>query len=454
MFATTLQDGRVDPLIRNLLMGHASAEQRSACYGLGMTAVYSHSRPETIRKQLEGALAMRCAVAVANELAGGFGNDNLQGGANADTIHGDVGDDAIHGHTGDDVLYGDADADKLFGGDGMDILHGGIGNDSLVSIDNTTSDALFGEAGLDSFWADEITSPVIFADGMPDISPEESGTNVHRVRRFVNGADRTLNGDAIADPRDETNYGSFRMNPLFASTGPSENDVNQGSIGDCWLLAPLAGIARADQNAIHQIIADMGDGTYAVRLGGNYYRVDADLPVLDFVSMNLEYARVGQENCIWVPLVEKAYAHFRTGANTYASLDRGWETEALRGLNATDIHQRFVGTDRDDLDEGRTYLRSLLGTLESRMATGTVVTVAFMSIEFMCPCENEHAYTLVAVNRDDVGRIVSVTLRNPWGYDGGPEDVPDDSDPSDGLVTVTIGQMLHSDTYVSWGDVG
>jgi hypothetical protein len=67
MFATTLQDGRVDPLIRNQLMGHAPAGQRSAGHGLGMTAVYSHSRPETVRQQLEDALSYRIATTIADD---------------------------------------------------------------------------------------------------------------------------------------------------------------------------------------------------------------------------------------------------------------------------------------------------------------------------------------------------------------------------------------------------
>jgi integrase len=72
-FATSLQEANVDPLIRNLLMGHASAGERSAGHGLGMTAVYTHTRPETIRKQLEGALAGRVALAVAAEWLRGRG---------------------------------------------------------------------------------------------------------------------------------------------------------------------------------------------------------------------------------------------------------------------------------------------------------------------------------------------------------------------------------------------
>jgi integrase len=55
-FATILQDANVDPLIRNELMGHApmsTVMQR----GLGMTAIYTHTRPETKRRQLEVALS-------------------------------------------------------------------------------------------------------------------------------------------------------------------------------------------------------------------------------------------------------------------------------------------------------------------------------------------------------------------------------------------------------------
>jgi site-specific recombinase XerD len=65
LFATSLQEANVDPLIRNLLMGHAPAGERAAGYGLGMTAVYTHTRAETVRRQLEAALAGRVAVEIA-----------------------------------------------------------------------------------------------------------------------------------------------------------------------------------------------------------------------------------------------------------------------------------------------------------------------------------------------------------------------------------------------------
>jgi site-specific recombinase XerD len=65
-FATVLQDANVDPLIRNELMGHAPAISSSSGAGLGMTAVYTHTQPETKRRQLDQALRGRPAIKLAS----------------------------------------------------------------------------------------------------------------------------------------------------------------------------------------------------------------------------------------------------------------------------------------------------------------------------------------------------------------------------------------------------
>ena len=67
LFATNLQDGNVDPLIRNRLMGHMPSRTYGEASGLGMTAVYTHCRPGTVRQQLEAALALRPALDAARK---------------------------------------------------------------------------------------------------------------------------------------------------------------------------------------------------------------------------------------------------------------------------------------------------------------------------------------------------------------------------------------------------
>lgn len=53
-FATLLQDANVDPLIRQLTLGHQPIAPGAA--SLGMTSTYTHTRPETLRSAIERAL--------------------------------------------------------------------------------------------------------------------------------------------------------------------------------------------------------------------------------------------------------------------------------------------------------------------------------------------------------------------------------------------------------------
>ena len=62
LFATSLQDANVDPLIRCELMGHSTGASSMSGNGLGMTANYTHTRPETKRRQLETAIGQRPIV--------------------------------------------------------------------------------------------------------------------------------------------------------------------------------------------------------------------------------------------------------------------------------------------------------------------------------------------------------------------------------------------------------
>jgi integrase len=61
-FATLLQDANVDPLIRQQVLGH----RPSGAGGLGMTAAYTHTRSETLRRQTEAALRLwPCSLSLA-----------------------------------------------------------------------------------------------------------------------------------------------------------------------------------------------------------------------------------------------------------------------------------------------------------------------------------------------------------------------------------------------------
>lgn len=373
-------------------------------------------------------------------LDGRAGDDWIHAGAGNDTLLGGVGNDWLYGNLGDDVLQGQAGNDNLFGHAGLDKLYGGAGDDTLVSLDRGATDLLYGETGRDSFWFDQNGAK---KDSVLDATAFEK-SNTHAISKFENGTDRTLDGDKIADPTDGKNYKNFGTRYLFSNTGPSRDDVDQNGLGDCWLQAALGATAQASPNSIRQTVVDLGDGTFAVRLGGKYYRVDADLPTTSATSETLTYAGFGQGGTLWGPIVEKAYALYRVKAgttpNTYASLNGGFISEALTALGATDVGLKEFDSYANATD--------LLNGMAAKLAAGYAVGAGGIQTAARgAPLVTKHAYTVVRVNYVD-GVAVSVTLRNPWAKDGaGNQDGADD-----GYVTVTGEQLLDGvGGRVYWG---
>ena len=263
---------------------------------------------------------------------GNGGNDKLRGWSGNDKLYGDAGDDVIQGHSGNDQIFGGANNDALYAGSGTDTLSGESGADVLVSIGGGF-DTLTGGSESDNFWMDTT-----------DTSTDASFTElvlgyVHKVNQFIGysyngGATSTsvskeLLGQSLADP---TPYPgilfshSFETHPLFAAGGPTMNDVFQGSVGDCYMMSTLSAIAKANPEVIRRMVVDLGDGTFAVRFYRNgqaqYVRVDADL-WYDPSSGKPIYAKLGSQGCLWVPIVEKAYAFWRTLKGSYPSISGG-----------------------------------------------------------------------------------------------------------------------------------
>lgn len=371
---------------------------------------------------------------------GGDGNDTMVGYGGNDLLWGGAGDDVLLGMAGNDQLMGEAGNDRLNGGAGNDNLWGGSGDDVLITIDNSTGDFVQGNAGRDIIWVDRTGSTKDWAYGV------EAADKVLYVNGFANGADRTLDGDRIADPKLSSTaytYKTFAGRPLFASTGPRITDIRQGALGDCWLLAGVGAIANDNSFVVRQNVVDFDDGTYGVHLGNSFYRVDTDLPVASSSSSVPVYAKLGQQNCMWVAVVEKAYAYYRTGANSYASIAGGWAVEVNRAFGATSTGDRAISS--------YASATALANEIFNRWNTYQAVTIGFAGgrIAAGAPLINNHMYTVYSVRRNSAGVVTSITLRNPWGYDG----AGNDGNTSDGFVTVTPYQLFYSTGRIDWGRV-
>ena len=361
------------------------------------------------------------------------GDDLLKGMAGNDSLYAGAGDDKVVGGDGNDYLFGEDGYDAVIGGAGSDSLYGGNHDDSLVTIDGATTDYADGQAGRDTVWEDQNFVRVLFFS-LP-VYDTVYAEKVQAVSSFANGADRTLDGDAIADPTDGTFYKNFASNPLFGRYGPSVNDIDQENLGDCWLMAPLGSLALDNPGAVRSMVADFGDGTYGVRLGNNFYRIDADLPTWNATSTDQQYAGLGHDGSLWVALVEKAYAHFRRGTNTYASLSGGDPADALRAYNLTGVGQNYYAVGSNATTLANDIYNHWNAYQATNICTGTVASGS--------PLVGNHCYSVTWVNRNSSGQVTSIVVRNPWGGDntgGNP------------YISLTPAQLAACQIWVTWGN--
>ncbi|KPK80688.1 MAG: hypothetical protein AMJ81_11565, partial [Phycisphaerae bacterium SM23_33] len=280
------------------------------------------------------------------------------------------------------------------------------------------------------------------SDTILDASPAETAAgSVHVITKFYQPyTDSASDSDYVSleiagqDLRDPTitssasGYSDFSSQPVFAD-GPEYEDIRQGAVGDCYLLASLASLAQFDPGIIQQMVAPLGDGTFAVRFYRNgesvYVRVDGDLPVRS--TGLLAYASLSRDGEMWVPLVEKAYTYFRYGQNSYSSIGGGWMSVVYAEVTNQASGVKWVSGTESELYE---YLRS-------HMDAGHALTMGSCSTA-PAPIIGSHAYMVNSVQATDSGYFV--TVYNPWGCDGKSWD----ANYSDGLLTLSMEQVLQS----------
>jgi Calpain family cysteine protease len=393
----------------------------------------SDPSPVTITQVPEGNLTRLVITGTSD-------NDSIavsQSG-NTLTITGNGTTSTVNGNFGELAIYGGAGDDTITVGPSVSItslLYGGAGNNTLTAKGSAKSyivslgagdDTLTGNGVNTSFWADP-------SDTVNASSTEVANGDVHRVSAFYQPFTQTpgaqgyistdLNGPDLPDPTDAGQ--TSRMTGSLWSTGPTMNDVNQGQVGDCYFLASIQSLALMQPARLQEMAVDLGDGTYAVRFErGNtntFVRVDADMPVTSWGSWT--YAHPTGSGPIWAAIMEKAYAFFRTGANTYNSLNSGWTGSALSDL----------GIANTTFDTGPS---SLFSTITTALANDKVVAaISNTSVPSNIPIIGSHAYTVVSTSVDS--GVQYITVRNPWGFDG----AGNDGNTGDGLVTLTFAQF-------------
>jgi hypothetical protein len=162
-------------------------------------------------------------------------------------------------------------------------------------------------------------------------------------------------------------------------------------------------------------------------------RVDGDLSAGNW-EYGLANQTPGANGNMWGCIFEKAYAFFRYGSNSYASLNFGNQSTTFADLGFANIQTSASGS-----------ATAMLDLITSQLAAGhAIATNSSSSISTGVPVIASHVYAVIGAYRDSHG-TVWIQLRNPWGVDGAGNDGL-----NDGVVTLTYTQYAANFQLVTY----
>jgi hypothetical protein len=205
------------------------------------------------------------------------------------------------------------------------------------------------------------------------------------------------------------------------------HDVKQGALGDCYLIAGMAAVARADPQAIQDCIKDKGDGTFDVTLHLRRSRHAPPVPVTRTVDARLAvkasgkplYAGTGDKEDggveLWAALIEKTVAQHKESYDLISGSKINGEGFVYAGASEllAGKGESYLRTDSMDEDDCLLHIAMALEGKQSIVASSRNLK----DDEELTREANKlnvywnHAYAPESVDLD----ARTVTLQNPWG---------------------------------------
>jgi hypothetical protein len=256
------------------------------------------------------------------------------------------------------------------------------------------------------------------------------------IGKWVLGTDLPSSQVNVEGTKFSVSY-SASSKPLFGANGPSMSDVNQGYLGDCYLLSGLAEVASQNSALISSMFTSNGNNTYGVKFYVN--------GVAKYVTVNNALANSGtvfnSGADIWASLAEKAYTQLQaSGVVTGNSVNSGnsWTTIGNGGAPECALEE-ITGASQitDFMAAGTTwynvsYNSSLSMTGYTMNSTATVASTLAYDLakgddlvlsSYTNATDSSGRITLVASHAMSVYGFDSVTgefeIRNPWGTESG-----------------------------------
>lgn len=244
-------------------------------------------------------------------------------------------------------------------------------------------------------------------------APTASGEVYNMVSLLMKEQGARVPSVPAEEPRlKDGSVGAFQEidGPAFVD-GASFRDVDQGSIGDCWMMAGLAAVAAARPEAIEKMIQKNDDGTFTVTL---HDKVPGNPPtykehqetVRPTFPKDTQYAdpSPGGKTELWVALVEKAYAQWK--GNSYENLVGGYSNRMMSNILG-EPNKRYSLSSTSNAD-------SVYNAIHTALEEGHPVTSGTPKKENLEPLKGHHGYAVIDAYERDGEKFIKVY--NPWGY--------------------------------------
>lgn len=230
--------------------------------------------------------------------------------------------------------------------------------------------------------------PVVSLYDVGDSNHDGLNTNLDIQSSICNRANALAN-----QPIANTAY-AWADQPLFFN-GPSYSDIQQGNLGDCYVLSSLSEVALKNSSIIFDMFQDNYDGTYNFKYYTNtqpYTQEGISHTIIIDAQLPSGYANYSSE--LWVALAEKAFAEIKGG--DYNSLNSGSTLEMMSRITGNKWMLPFA-----DIDEAIIAFNNgnFIGLETGLTPDNSAVTP-------------RHSYALIS--HDDINQLM--TLYNPHGF--------------------------------------
>lgn len=192
--------------------------------------------------------------------------------------------------------------------------------------------------------------------------------------------------------------------------GPELDDIEQGPLGDCYLIAGIGAIAHKNPHLIRNMIHDNENGTYTV----TFYELDANgnpaKPVKITVDGTLPtqngktpcFASSTDEGERWPAIIEKAYVKWKGGEGDYEDIEGGY-LRVLSELTGAPITSYFTAEHSSG---------EIATKIEGALQKGLPVMVG-TNKDSSHGLVGKHAYVVERVYKES--GVYKVELHNPHG---------------------------------------